>query len=227
TDITVQFSDGAMRFEVVGVAAPSKEQSPRDSASDARAYFDIENGHEPGGLRSVNFELRTRAGAGLSRDGLNRLVAGASGLPLRVNSFSSVQALLDTTIAPDLLLAKLAGFFALLALGLAAMGLYAMLSYGVARRRAEIGIRMALGARARQVTGGVLGEALRLLAAGTGLGIVASLALGRSLASLLFDLKPNDPASLAAAALGLAVCGLAAALVPALRAARTDPAQTL
>ncbi|HWG37481.1 MAG TPA: ADOP family duplicated permease [Terriglobales bacterium] len=227
TMITVRFSDGSLPFEVVGVTAPAKQRDPRESATDPRAYFDIENGHEPGGMNSVNFELRTRAGAGLSRDAVNRLIAAATGLPLRVNSFTTVEALLDTTIAPDLLLAKLAGFFALLALGLAAMGLYAMLSYGVARRRAEIGIRMALGARARQVTVAVMGEALRLLVLGTALGAAASLALGRSLASLLFELRPSDPASLALAASGLLLCGLAAALVPALRAARTDPARTL
>ncbi|MGH9393419.1 MAG: ADOP family duplicated permease [Terriglobales bacterium] len=223
--ITVHFSDGAVAFTVVGVAAVAKQRSPREDATLERAYLDLENGHMPGGLRAVNFLLR--GGTGLTRPEINAMVDRVSGLPLQVNSLRSVQSMLDATLAPDLLLAKLAGFFGLLALGLAALGLYAMLSYTVARRRAEIGIRMALGARAGQVTAAVLVQALRLLALGIALGALASLALGRGLASLLFRLRPGDPASLAVSALLLLACGLAAALAPALLAARTDPAQTL
>ncbi|HET9784308.1 MAG TPA: FtsX-like permease family protein, partial [Terriglobales bacterium] len=144
-----------------------------------------------------------------------------------VTDWESIAALVNDSLAPDLLLLKLSGFFALLALGLAAMGLYAMLGWAVARRRGEIGLRMALGARAGQVTAMVLREGLALVAVGTVLGVGASLWAGRALASLLFDVQPGDPLSLAAAAAVLLAAGGLAALLPALRASRTDPARTL
>lgn len=224
---TVHFTFGDQTYQIVGVVAHAQPQSLLESASIPRIYFDIENrgGNYP--VRGVVFELRSVPGAALTRPEINRLAATVAGAPAEVTFFTTVQALLDSTLAANLLLAQLAGFFAALALGLSALGLYALLSQALARRRAEIAVRMALGAGGGQIAMMVLGSAAAPLAAGIALGVGGSLLLGRYLASLLFQVRPSDPASLASAALVLVAAGLGAALIPALRARRTDPARIL
>lgn len=221
--ILVQFSDSSLQTEVIGVTAVAKQQSPRDNPKDPRFYLDIFNGRDLSDLHSANFILRAVNPSSLNRTMVNTMVAQAAGRSLRINTIGTVQDLIDATLAPNLLMVKLTGFFGLLGLGLAAMGLYAMLAYAVARRTGELGIRMALGAHATQLVGMVLREALLLLAIGIAIGAAASLAVGRGLASLLYDLRPADPRSLATAALCLLAAGLAAAFIPALRASRVDP----
>ena len=125
------------------------------------------------------------------------------------------------------LVARLASFFGLLALLLACVGLYGVMSYGVARRTNEIGIRMALGARGRSVLWLVLREALLLVAIGLVVGLFASLAVTKTAASLLYELKPNDPLTIALATLLLASVALIAGYFPARRAARVDPMDAL
>ena len=107
------------------------------------------------------------------------------------------------------LLAMLSGFFGLLAAILATVGLYGVMAYTVARRTNEIGIRMALGAAPLQMLEMVLGEAGKLCGVGVAVGIVVTLAVGRWAASLLFELKPYDPAMIATACLGVAEIGRA------------------
>jgi predicted permease len=121
------------------------------------------------------------------------------------------------------LVARLASFFGLLALLLACVGLYGVMSYGVARRTNEIGIRMALGARARSVLWLVLREALMLVVIGLVVGVLVSLAVTKTAASLLYELKPNDPLTIAFATLLLAGVAALAGYLPARRAARVDP----
>jgi ABC-type antimicrobial peptide transport system permease subunit len=121
------------------------------------------------------------------------------------------------------LMAMLSGFFGLLAVLLAVVGLYGVASYMMARRRNEIGIRMALGARSGQVLGMVMREASQLVAIGILIGMALSLLAGRAASSLLFGLKPYDPLTLAAAAVLLAAIASLATLQPARRAAKLDP----
>lgn len=123
--------------------------------------------------------------------------------------------------------AQLAGTFAGIATLLAAVGLYGLVGYGVARRTREIGLRIALGAGRRQVFGGIVREALLYLGLGLAAGLPVALALGRLLQSQLFGLPAHDPAALAAAAAALTLATLAAAALPARRAARVDPAAAL
>jgi len=113
--------------------------------------------------------------------------------------------------------------FAVLALILAVIGLYGQISFGVAQRTREIGVRMALGAEYRDVLRLIVGKGLLLTSAGILIGIAAALALTRLLTGLLFGVTPNDPYTLMAVAVLLAVVSLAASLVPARRAARIDP----
>jgi predicted permease len=122
---------------------------------------------------------------------------------------------------------RLAGAFAALALVVAAVGVYGVVSHAVARRRREIGVRMALGAASRDVVRSVLREGLSLTAAGLGLGLLAAVVLGSAAQGLLFRVRPFDPATYAGVALVLAVAALLASALPAHRASRTDPTEVL
>lgn len=125
------------------------------------------------------------------------------------------------------LVARLASFFGLLALLLACVGLYGVMSYGVARRTNEIGIRMALGARSRSVLWLVLREALTLVLIGLVIGVLVSLAVTKTAATLLYELKPNDPLTIALATLLLAAVAALAGYLPARRAAKVEPMTAL
>ncbi len=115
------------------------------------------------------------------------------------------------------------GAFAAVALLLATVGVHGVLSYTVAERTREIGIRMALGADRGSVGRLVVGQGARLALAGLGIGVVGSLAVSRLLAALLYGVRPGDPATLATVAVGLGAVSLLASWLPARRAARVDP----
>jgi ABC-type antimicrobial peptide transport system permease subunit len=121
----------------------------------------------------------------------------------------------------------LSGFFGLLALLLATLGLYGVMAFVVSRRTAEIGIRMALGAERAVILKMILREALALIALGIALGLALSLALAHTVRSLVFGLEPNDPIMIGFAGLVLALVGLGASFFPARRAAGLDPITAL
>ena len=121
----------------------------------------------------------------------------------------------------------LSGFFGGLALVLAMIGLYGVNAYSVERRQAEIGIRLALGASKASVVRLVLGDVALVVGAGLTVGLVAAAAAGRLVESLLYGLKPADPATLAACSLLLSGAAIFAAWLPARRAARLDPVRAL
>ena len=125
------------------------------------------------------------------------------------------------------LLTWLLGGFAALALVLAALGLYGVVAYAVGRQRREIGIRMALGADRARVLLGVIGRSSLLTGAGLLAGLFLAWAGGRLLASQLYGVEPTDLPAFAGAALALALVSLAAAVIPARRATRVDPARAL
>ena len=141
--------------------------------------------------------------------------------------FGDFQKSIRDRMTPERMMATLSGFFGLLAAVLAMVGLYGVISFLVARRRNEIGIRLALGAERGQVVGMVMREAGRLLAMGIFVGGVLSLAAGNGARSLLFGLKPYDPVTLLAAALLLSLIAAGASFLPARRASRLDPMTAL
>jgi putative ABC transport system permease protein len=142
-------------------------------------------------------------------------------------TFFSFPTLIEEGLLRDRLMAKLSGFFGVLAVLLAVIGLYGVISYMVARRRNEIGIRMSLGAGRGAIIALVLRESFWLLSIGLSLGIALSLAASRAAASLLFGLKPHDAATFIMATVILATIALAASYIPALRASRLDPMDAL
>jgi putative ABC transport system permease protein len=147
--------------------------------------------------------------------------------PDAIAEFVVFQSRLRDGLVRERLLAMLAGFFGILAVALTVVGLYGMLSYLVAQRRPEIGVRVALGARRIDVLGLVMGEAGKLVLIGVVAGLGLSLLAGRSVASLLFGIEPNDPLMLAAACALLGIIAAVASFLPARRAAGVDPAQLL
>lgn len=182
-------------------------------------------------------------GITLEEEGLTMMVRAAAGAPMQLRrpvgaaldlshselalTFRSVRAELDGLLARERVLALLSGFFGVLGLGLASVGLYGVTSYGISRQRQEIGIRLALGARRTTVIGMVLGRSSRLLAAGIAGGLVGSLWLSQFLVALLFGVEPQYPLTLVVAAATLLVVGIAAAAIPAWRASWIDPAAVL
>jgi putative ABC transport system permease protein len=134
---------------------------------------------------------------------------------------------LDASLAQERIVAELSGFFGALALLLAGLGLYGITSYAVGRRRAEIGIRLALGAEPRRVVRLVLSRVAVLVGAGVIVGAVASVWLSRFVAALVYGVDSRDPTTLAGAVAVLTAVGGAAGWLPARRASRIDPARVL
>jgi putative ABC transport system permease protein len=133
----------------------------------------------------------------------------------------------DNSLAPRRLTMQLLALFAALALTLAAIGAYGVTSYWLGRRRAEIGIRMTLGARPLHILGWVLNMGARTIIAGVAIGLVAAAFLSRAVASLLYGVDARDPLTFAAAAMTLLLAGLGACYLPARRAMRLNPVEAL
>jgi len=170
--------------------------------------------------------IRTRASAEEARGEVQRALQVAE----RDLPYVSVESLVDR-IAPMWrswrLGATLCTVFGLLALAIAALGLYAVTAYGVTQRTQEIGVRMALGAQRSDVVWLAVGQALRATAIGAGAGLLAAVLLARAVRALLFQVQPVDPATLVAGIALLLVVTAAAALMPARRAAQVDPMEAL
>jgi len=131
------------------------------------------------------------------------------------------------SVAPRRFVLQMLAIFAAIALLLSAVGIYGVMSYSVAQRTQEIGVRMAVGARPPDVLRLVMAQALRLAAAGVGLGLAAAAGLSRLLEGLLYGVSVRDPLTYAGIAALLAAVALAASAIPALRAARIDPMAAL
>jgi len=173
-----------------------------------------------------NIEIRAAAGApGALISGVKKAVASVD--PTTSIQFTTLSNEMAKTLQRERLLATLAGFFGGLALLLAVIGLYGVMSYNVARLRSEIGIRLALGAEKYQILRMVMGEAAVLIGAGIAAGLVMSFGATRLVASFLYGVQPNDPLTLSVAAAVLAGAAGAAGYWPAQRASRLDPMMSL
>ncbi|HXS98130.1 MAG TPA: ABC transporter permease [Candidatus Limnocylindrales bacterium] len=213
--------NGGSPIQIVGVVKDTKYRSLR-AEGEAIAYYPLS---QLPPMRWANFVLRANGPA-------TSLIAGVKAAVDEVNhditlQFRTLSVQLDESLGRERLLATLSGFFGALALALAVIGLYGVMSYNVARRRNEIGIRMALGAERARVLRMVLGEVAILLLVGLVLGWVVSVFSTRLLASFLYRLEPTDPTTLVTACVVLAVSAVVAGLLPARRAANLDPMTAL
>jgi predicted permease len=204
-------------LEVVGLARDSKYVTLGEAPAPF-LYQPLAQHHETGMVLLV----RTSVAPSSLVPAVRREVQSIErNLPL--TNARTMTELLNASLFPARVGAILLGAFGLLALLLASVGLYGVMSYSVSRRTREIGIRMALGARGGDVLRLVLGESLALVAAGMLLGLVAAFAATRLLSGFLYGVSPTDPAAFIGIVLLLALVALAASLIPARRAAHVDP----
>ena len=212
---------GSMQFEIVGVVRDAKVRGPRSPVR-PMAYRPIRQ--EMDYARSL--EVRTQGDPRTVASEIRKVIAElAPNLPIQ--DVTTLAERVNRLLAQERLIAELTGLFGLLALLLACIGIYGLISYAVARRIPEMGIRMALGARRASVVWLVLREALILVLIGLVIGIPLEAAAARLVTSLLFGVSPTDPAMLAATAVLMLSIAVVAAYLPARRASRVDPTAAL
>jgi putative ABC transport system permease protein len=211
------------KLEIVGVAEDVR-YAGLGTAANAVVYAPYSQGSE--GAITMFLAVRTATDpgsiAGVVRERISQVDAN-----LPVSRIATMEERVSASVTQPRLQAMVLGLFAAMAMVLAVIGIYGVISYSVAQRSREIGIRVALGARRAQVLGMVLRQALVLVSAGLAFGVVAALAMTRVLQNLLYEVSTTDPFVFTALVLALGVTGTLAATVPARRAAHVDPVATL
>ena len=218
--VTDEFPDTRKTFTIVGVARDARDHSLRQKIW-RRFYL---SARQPLGeyYPFMVYEIRTFGDSAPVLEASRKAIL-AFDPAIRVGTPKTMEGLLDDSLRQQRIIAQLSSVFGALALLLAAIGLYGVLSYGVARRTNEIGIRMALGAQGGNVVLMVLRETAVLIAIGLAIGVPASLACAKLVESKLFGLKAADPLTLAVAPGVLIAVALISGWIPARRAARVDP----
>ena len=211
-------------LEVIGVAKNSKYRDLRQDFMPI-VFIPMAQLDSPRPLEGGNIVIRSRASLDALAPPIRRAISDVN--PDIQYSFSVFKTEIEQSLLRERLMAILSGLFGVLAVLLAIVGLYGVMSYTVERRTNEIGIRIALGAGRNDVIGLILRETGLLLAAGLGAGLLISLAAGRAASSLLFGLRATDPLTFAAAGILLTVVALAASYLPARRASGVNPAVAL
>jgi predicted permease len=209
-------------FEIVGIVEDSKYWTVKEDFQPILFIADAQE-PQPGLTRRVVIHS-SRPPADLMRSVSAVVGQIAPGASLR---FNVLRHQILESLLRERLVAMLASAFGLLALVLALVGVYGVMSYTVSRRQGEIGIRVALGARRSQIGAMVFGEALGILVVGLSLGAAAAIGLSRSVRTLLFGIEPGDPAMLVASIAALMVAGVLATARPAWRAASASPMTAL
>ncbi len=218
--VTDEFPDSRKTFTIAGVARDARDHSLR---GEIFRRFYLSGMQSLGGFPSdMNYEIRTFAEPGAVIEAARKTILSFNpALPVgRVQPFVEM---LDDNLRQERIIAQLSTVFGGVALLLAAIGLYGVLSYAVAQRTNEIGIRMALGAERSRVVRMILRETGVLIAIGIAAGVPASLACARLIQSKLFGLKPADPATLSVALGIMIVVAALSGYLPARRASRVDP----
>jgi ABC-type antimicrobial peptide transport system permease subunit len=208
-------------MQVVGVAKDSKYESVRETP---KPFFYVPR-HQNFSV-GAGLYIRTPLSPETIATSLAREVHALDG-NLALYELITLQEQLDRSTSPQMVAVTLVGVLGGLALLLAAIGLYGVMSYAVSQSTRELGLRMALGASATNLLKLVLARGLALTASGVALGAAVALALTRLLGSLLYNVSPRDPLAFASAFVVMTITALAASLLPAWRATRTDPVQAL
>jgi predicted permease len=204
-----------LNIEIIGVVADSLYEGPREGVR--RQVFVPKWGQGTAALY-VRGQVPSDAIYGIIRSKVRQLDAA-----MPVYELKTLDAQLDETLLTDRLIAMLSAAFGLLATVLASIGLYGVMAFVVARRRKELGIRLALGASRIGVLWMVLRDVLVLLGIGLAVGVPAAIALGQIVSTELYGIVPHDPGLAMATVVLLAVVSAAAGLIPAHRASRVDP----
>jgi len=212
----------ATDIEIVGVVKDGRETDLREEV--ARSFY-LPYMQDPN-IGQMTFFVRTRADGVVTGEGLRRVVRQVDAA-IPVFDVKSMETVADESLFLDRMVALLSAAFGGLATLLAALGLYGVMSYTVARRTREIGLRMALGAPAGNVVWMVMREVVAMAAIGIVVGLPLAVASGRLISSLLFGVSPADPTTLAAATGLLLTVALLAGYVPAGQATRVDPMRAL
>jgi predicted permease len=212
-----------IQVEIVGVCGDTKYY---DLRSEPEPIFYTPYWQRPHGVSQATFVLKSRLDRAALMDAVRKAVASVdANLPLMDVRTQDEQ--IAAKMRNERVFADLTAGFGVLALILAAIGIYGMLAYSVSRRTSEIGIRMALGARPAMVLGMVLSEAAWIVLIGMVAGLGAALGMGKLIASMLYGLKSWDPVTLAGSAVVLGLVALGASWIPARRAAGVDPMKAL
>jgi putative ABC transport system permease protein len=203
--------------EVVGIVG-SVRQSALDKEAEPELYVNYAQ------LPDNSMTVVTRT-TGEPTDVINaiRQIVREQDPALAMSNMRTLESVVDESLAPRKYYTLLIGVFAAVAMLLAALGIFGVISVMVSQRRSEIGVRVALGAAPESILRMVIGNALRLVSIGLVLGLAAAFALTRVVASLLFNVEPTDPFTFVGSALVLLLAGLAASALPAWNAARVDP----
>jgi putative ABC transport system permease protein len=207
--------------EIVGIAADVRGMSDTDLGAP-----NIYRPYRQDPRAGMYLVARTATDPGLLAGPIRQAIRSVDA-NLPVDAIQTMKRAQYEATATNYALVSLFVTFAVFALLMAAIGIYGVMAYSVSQRRAEIGLRMALGAETHAVRTLILSQGARLLAAGIGVGLLASFGLSRLLANLVFGISTTDPATFIGVPLILAAVALAANLIPALRATRMDPARTL
>ena len=203
-------------MEIIGVVGDVKD-TELDSAPDPGVY--LPHAQQPqSGMGVVLRAAEPTALAGAARDEVAKMDPA---LPLYM--IKTVDRMIHEQTSPKRIMTTLMGVFAVIALLLAAVGLYAVMAYTVSQRTHEIGVRMALGAQSRDILRLVTGQGLKLTLAGLALGMVGAFALTRVMSPLLYGVTATDPLTFTLISLSLAGAALLACWVPARRATKVDP----
>ncbi|HTU35841.1 MAG TPA: ABC transporter permease [Candidatus Acidoferrum sp.] len=215
---------------------PPSPAVPRQIVGIVGDVHDTSLAHEPPPMMYVPFAQAPFWGAEIvTRSDLSagavastiRAQVGEIDKNLPITGVETLDTAIDATVVQSRFRASLVGLFGVMALILAAAGIFGVISYSVSRRTHEIGIRMALGASGSNVTRMILGESARVILIGLTLGIAIAFGVTRLLANLLFTVRPADPLTFASVGAVLVVVALAAAYVPARRATRVDPVSAM
>jgi len=207
---------------IVGVVGRIKENRLNEQGGMVQAYFPIFQ--QP--LRGMAVVVKTTTEPAAMLATLRQQVSQLDPA-LPIFGINTMKEMRDHNVAPDRLNLGLLGGFAVLALVLAIIGLYGLLSFTVTQRQREIGVRIALGAQRFEVLNLVVGQGLRLVLTGAFIGLLGSFALTRVLASVLFKVEPTDPLTFVTVTLSLCVAALLACYIPACRATKIDPMEAL
>jgi predicted permease len=222
--LTEKFGDVKTTFEVVGISRDARDHSLKGEIP-YRFYIPAGQGLE-GQISWATFEIRTAGDPAQILQTVRKTILSVNG-DLPINSARPLIQNLDRANQQPRMIARLCTIFGIVALLLAGTGLYGVLSYGVARRTNEIGIRMALGAGRSRVIIMILRETGSMILMGTVAGVAASAGVARLVRSQLYGLSAFDPATVAAAVVILAAVAMVAGYIPAARAARVNPTEAL